>query len=429
MDVTPLSYVLAISLLAATAINARDSVAGDWKTDTDQGPFGDAFAEEQGPCQFVESSTGDSRSALGQCPRGVAEDGLCVAPGAVADKAAHLIRDSFETHAFGAMIVGVWREGRPVVVGALGESMTGVPATTDMVHRIGNVSAPFLTTVFLQLVDEGVLALDDRLAKWFPELPKAHLITLEQLARSMTGYAHHPATDDFQSAFYEDPFRAWKPEELIDFGTADGTAFEPGTGWMFSDTNLLILGEVIAAATRQSTHKLIEQRIIRPLHLHSTTSPRTAQLSEPTLHGFTHERGVLEDATYWNPTWVPYAGDMASNQADVACWMKVLASGSLLSPDSRIEQTAPTTVGLGTNTADRYYAMGFGVTNGWVFANPSLQGYQGSIGHQPDVDVTIVIYVTRTRGADDTVRHDMSLFQSLGQLLAPGRPPAALPAR
>jgi len=413
--------------MAAAALIPKFGVAKEVRAEIYRGPGRDLIIEYLRTCHLFEWKKHDSRMITGLYAKAAAYDGLCVAPGGTAGEAANMIRKSFEENAFGAMIAGVWSNGKPVVVGALGESMTGVPATIDMVHRIGNVSAPFLTTLFLQLVDEGVLSLDDRLANWFPELPDAEVITLEQLARSMTGYAHHPSTEAFVTAFYEDPFRAWKAEELIGFGTADGTAFEPGTGWMFSDTNLLILGEVIEAETGRSTHELIEERIIRPLRLYNTTSPRTAELSEPVLHGFTDERGVWEDATYWNPTWVPYGGDMASNQKDIARWIKVLASGALLSKESRVAQLAPTTVGLGPNTEDLYYAMGFGVTNGWVFANPSLQGYRASVGHQPDANVTIVIYVTRTQQADESARQDMALFQSLGELLAPHNPPALPP--
>jgi D-alanyl-D-alanine carboxypeptidase len=381
------------------------------------------------PNDTPTSSVSTSAAGSPECPESTTpEQGLCVAFGETAEEVAALISTSFREARFEAMIVGVWKDGKPVVVGALGDSMTGVAATIDMHHRIGNVSAPFLTTVFMQLVDEGVLALDDPLSKWFPDVPEAEKVTLEQLARSMSGYEHHPSNEAFLEALDEDPFRAWEPEELITFGTAGGTAFEPGTGFQFSDTNLLLLGEVIAKETGTSTHELIKERIIEPLGLDNTTSPQTAEQAEPVLHGYTDEREVWEDATYWNPSWVPYGGDMASNQRDVARWMEALAAGDLLSQEAHEELLAPVTVGLGPNTQDLYYAMGVGVTNGWVFANPSLQGYQAAVGREPDADATIVIYASRTPEADESARQDMTLFQSLGELLAPEQPPA-MPSR
>lgn len=312
----------------------------------------------------TSDTTETATPAAVSCPDGTDEDDrLCVGTSDEAEESASLIRAFFDDGDFNAVIVGVWQDEEPVVVGALGESMTDVPATVDMHHRIGNISAPFLTTVFLQLVDEGVLAIDDTLDTWYPDLPAADQITLADLARSTSGYEHHPATDGFLEAFYADPFQHWSPDELIAFGTADGTSFEPGTDWQFSDTNLLILGEVLEAATGESTHEMIRERIIEPEGLDNTTTPETALLADPVLHGFTDERGVWEEATFWNPTWVPYGGDMASNQEDVARWIEMVARGDLLPPELHEEQVGPRRSGsAGTPRAS---------TTRWASASPT----------------------------------------------------------
>ena len=371
-----------------------------------------------------ESDPATGTTAATECPSALTYDrGLCVADGDEAQRAAELIRSAYVDGRMGALIVGAWRGDQPVVTGALGDSMTGVPATLDMHHRIGNVSAPFITTLFMQLVDEGVLSLDDRLSQWFPEVPGSEGVTLADLTRSMSGYRHHPATKGFLKAFYADPFREWNPARLIDYGTKGGPEFPPGTDWNFSDTNMLLLGEVITKETGTSAHELITRRLIEPLGLDNTTSPTTAQQEPPVLHGFTDERGVWEDSTFWNPSWVPYGGDMASNQEDVASWLRTVASGDLLTEESFTEFMAPATVGFGPNTKNLYYAMGFGVTNGWVFCNPSLQGYSAAAGSNAGQDVTIVSYATRRKDADQDARPEQAMFVELGELLAPAQPP------
>lgn len=363
--------------------------------------------------------------SAGACPDGTSgHDGLCVASGDDAAQAAALVRETFDDARLGSITVEVWRDGDPVVVGSLGDSLPGIPATTGMYHPIGNISATFLTTVFLQLVDEDILAVDDTLDAWFPELPESAQITLGDLARSMTGYAHHPATDGFLERFTADPFAPWDPEDLVAYGTADGTAFPPGTGWQFSDTNLLLLGLVIEAETGESVHTLVEERILGPEHLESTFTRSTAVVPSPVLHGFTDERGVWEESTFWTPTWVPFAGDMVSNQADIVRWIEIVADGTLLSEEAHAEQLAPATVGLAGNTADRYYAMGLGVTNGWIFMNPGLQGYRIHAARHAAEDVTILIVTTFSPASDQDARVDAPLFQSLGELLAPGNAPA-----
>src|SRR5215217_8925834 len=60
-----------------------------------------------------------------------------------------------------AVLVRVTQDGEEVATVALGESMTGVPATEDMHFRNGAVAFSYLGTVLLQLVDEGEVELDD----------------------------------------------------------------------------------------------------------------------------------------------------------------------------------------------------------------------------------------------------------------------------
>jgi D-alanyl-D-alanine carboxypeptidase len=345
-----------------------------------------------------------------------------------AEQAADTIRRYFEQESLGAVVVGVWQGDEPVVVGALGESMPGVPATTEMHHRTGNISAPFMTTVFLQLVDEGVLALDDTVSEWYPDLPAADQITLEMLAHSTSGYAHFPSSEAFVSAFYADPYQQWDPEQLVRYGTDQGVAFTPGTSWRFADTNLVLLSNIIERATGEDVWDHIERRIVGPLGLGSTTGPHDAALPEPVLHGFTGERGVWEDATFWNPQWITYAGGLGSDQDDLRRWVQALGTGELLPAELHELQLGPATVGLGTNTASRYYAMGTGMTNGWLYANPSLQGYAAAIAYLHEGEgvtepLTIVIYNTLTQAADPEGRVAGRIFQELGTQLAPQQAP------
>ena len=63
-----------------------------------------------------------------------------------------------------AAIVRVTVDGREVLTEALGESMTGVPGTTDMHFRNGAVAISYVATLLLQLVDDGTpAALQDKL--------------------------------------------------------------------------------------------------------------------------------------------------------------------------------------------------------------------------------------------------------------------------
>ena len=123
------------------------------------------------------------------CPSGTtADDGLCVGKGATAQQSAELVRSMFESESLGAVVVGVWKDGKPLLVGALGDSLSGVPsgiqATVDMRHRAGNIGHMMIETVLLQQVEAGTLSLDDKLSKYLPDLPSADEITIDMVAHS-----------------------------------------------------------------------------------------------------------------------------------------------------------------------------------------------------------------------------------------------------
>ena len=144
----------------------------------------------------------------------------------------------------------------------------------------------------------------------------------------------------------------------------------------------------------------------------------------PVLHGYTNERGPYEDATFWNPSWTTNAGNSYSTLGDLGKWVQALGSGSLLSPASHELQVGPQNVGLGPFTSDKfYYAMGCGVTNGWVTTNPRIPGYNGVIAYLPSKKIAVVIFTTP--GPKDVLRvpYSQLIFNHIGPRLAPDQPP------
>jgi len=98
--------------------------------------------------------------------------------------------------------VGVWAPGKGTWVVAKGKAdlKTGRAMVTADNFRIGSTTKPFTATVALQLVDEGLLRLDDKLSLYkFPvAVPNAGGITVRQLLNHTSGlydYADAPAFD------------------------------------------------------------------------------------------------------------------------------------------------------------------------------------------------------------------------------------------
>ncbi len=118
--------------------------------------------------------------------------------------------------------------------------------------------------------------------------------------------------------------------------------------------------------------------------------------------------GLNEDCTYWNPSWGSTPGLPTSTIHDLGKWGPILSTGRLISSAHFQEQIAPTSAGKGSNRPNAYFAYGFGVANGWIFQNPSINGYSGGFAYNLASGVTIVIEATRSEaGTTGTAAFDI----------------------
>lgn len=299
---------------------------------------------------------------------------------------------------------------------ALGESMTSVPADAGMHFRMGGVTETFLGTLLMILSDKGKINLNDRISKWMPDLIFADEVTIKMLIKNTAGYKDYVYNKTFDSIVINEPFRNISREEIILYGTGDGKLeFNPGTNQKYSHTEFTILGEVIEKITGQTIAELYEEYIFRPLGLEHTGYSYTPELPSPVLHAYSKDRGVYEDATFWNPSWTGESGSLYSNLNDLGKWAYCFGKGKLLSKESFNELVSkPEPV---TNN-DLYFASGFVVANGWYLQNPDFNGYSGAFGFMPSEEYTVIIFTTISENTGND-KKAFYIFKEIVKMLTP----------
>ena len=201
-----------------------------------------------------------------------------------------ITRKVMDDLALRATILRVTIDGEELVTEAIGDSITGVPATTDMRFRNGSVAISLISTLMLTLVDDGVIGLDDPIGQWLPDLPESDTATFRMLSNMTAGYRDHVQNQDFVKVLMEDPFRTFTPDEIISYSLVQPRLFAPGTNWEYSHSNYFILGLAMESATGQSVEQLMQERVLDPLGLANTVNSGTATIAEPALHAFSSER-------------------------------------------------------------------------------------------------------------------------------------------
>ena len=370
--------------------------------------------------------------------------------GAVMD----IVREAVTQAHLKAVIVRVTVDGREVVTEAVGESMTGVPATPEMHFRNGAVAISYVSTLLLKLAEDGKLSLDDKLSTWLPEVPHADRVTLRQLAQMTSGYVDYVIGNTaMNDALFTDPFRAWSTDELLRYATAEPLLYEPGTNWNYSHTNYILLGLALEQATGEKLSDLLSDRVLRPLGLTSTVAALTAEIPTPVLHAFSSERrqalGVgastpfYEESTFWNPSWtMPHGAVQTSNIYDLEATAVGIGSGQLLSPQSyeqmvSTELRGKTRAQPGCSTCmemtEAYtYGLGIVISGNWLLQNPMFGGYAAVQAYLPDRGIAIAVATTFAPEAFDEQGEYSNaaqmLFRKIGAELAPDDAPP-MPAR
>ncbi|MFI0845034.1 serine hydrolase domain-containing protein [Mesorhizobium sp. IMUNJ 23232] len=358
------------------------------------------------------------------CPKDqiVTSDG-CVSVRQASNKVTAIVRDAMPGLKLKAVVAGFAVDGSPPFLLAEGVSMTGVPAAPDMKFRNGAIAIAYMGTVLLQLRDEGAITLDDQLSRWFPEHPNADQVTLRMLINGTSGYADYVTDDGFLRDLHADPFRHWRPEELVEIGLKRPVVCEPGACWSYAHTNFVILGAVMEKATGQSLRDLIRARIIEPLGLTGTQSTQTAAIPEPVLHAFDAERGRYEESTFWNPSWTLADGAvMTTTIRDVLRSAEAIGGGTLLTPKSHAEQIAPLIAGFKPWSETSYYGLGVFLINGWILQNPSFSGYAATMGYLPEGKISLAVSVTMDATASMEGNLSTDVFKEIASYLAPDAP-------
>ncbi|WP_121061479.1 serine hydrolase domain-containing protein [Chachezhania antarctica] len=332
-----------------------------------------------------------------------------------AEEIRSVARAQFERHSLNALLLEVRIDGEVVLTEAMGDAMTGVPATTEGRFRNGAVALAYVAALALRLAEEGIVDLDEPIAKWMPDLPGSDTATIRMLLNMTAGYPDHVANEAaFVDPFLEDPFKTWTPEDLIAVSLSTPRMFAPGTNWDYSHSGYVIAGQVLEAATGHPVAELMEEYVLGPLDLTGTYGFDTAEIPPPAIHAFTAERGIWEDSTYWNPSWtMPSGAIQVSTISDVArSFDTIVGTDGFLTPGSRAQMIDPVLIGFGTPlpgcpgchelTEAFSYGLGAKLRGDWVFQTPQFGGYAAAVATLPDERseagrITIAVAVTHKR--------------------------------
>jgi len=225
------------------------------------------------------------------------------------------------------------------------------PWSVNTPSLISSVTKTFTAVVVMQLVQEGKLSLDDMVNTWFPEQPDGDKITVRMLLSHTSGLANFTTLFGDDEARYT---RDWTPEELIAEVNKAGPVGKPGSlSAYYSNTNYIMLGLIIEKVTGNRWEDEIESRIIKPLGLKNTITPKEGNWKEKLVPGYIKTSdGYVSIFDY---SWYSHAsvsltygtGGLVSTASDLMTFASAIFDGKLVSKETLDLMSQPVGIGSG----------------------------------------------------------------------------------
>ncbi len=214
------------------------------------------------------------------------------------------------------------------------------PATIDDHTRIASVSKAFSAAAALALVTHRVLSLDDTIGKWVPTLPRPwHRVTLAELLNHTSGIFDFSNNPQFFDALFESLLVAPPPAELLSYSHRK-LDFTPGSEYRYSNSDNIVVGLIVAAATHHSYEDALASLVYSPMGLHDTSLPADEVMPSPFIHGYkvAPPAAPEDDSELFAAGWTWASGGIVSTPGDANRFVRAYVGGATINGRTQARQ-------------------------------------------------------------------------------------------
>lgn len=199
--------------------------------------------------------------------RGVSLDQMAELEDRRADLQAELDRLIRRHHVPGAVVAVAVGDDAMEVASGLANVATGVDATTDTVFQIGSISKIFTATLIAQLVDAGLVALDDPVRALLHEFRVADdAATLSITARNLLSHTSGIEGDHFLDCG-KNPDALWRYVSTLE---EVGLVHPTDDLYSYCNSGYGVLGRLVEEITGDHFARALHKRLLKPLGLDET---------------------------------------------------------------------------------------------------------------------------------------------------------------
>ena len=285
-----------------------------------------------------------------------------------------------------------------------------IPNAPDTCFRLGSLTKQFTSLLIMQLVDDGMLSLEDRLADRLPyyRSETGSKVTIHQLLNHTSGipdYANNPNLRDRSRL-------PLSPRELVTTYCSGDLEFEPGSRFAYTNSGYVILGAVIEEITGKAYEQVLRERIFNPVGMKSTGYDTSGSLVNHRAAGYENRLDGMRNADFVDMS-LPYsAGALYSTVDDLYLWDQALYGTKLLSGAGMNKMFAPGPGSYACGWFVRKAPLGPDRAERTVFQHTgNINGFSSLIARIPE-DHVVVVLLNNTGGVPLTL-----IAQGIGDIV------------
>ena len=308
-----------------------------------------------------------------------------------ADQLDDLIRQQIEKRKIPGLSIAVLRGRNVVRAGGYGFANleTWSPASKDTVYEIGSISKQFAAEAIMLLVEDGKLSLDDPINKFLP--PNApdswKAITVRNLLNHTSGLKDWTEVKEFSYR------REYTPEEFLDLVKAFPLQFAPNENWLYSNTNLPLIGIIAERASGESFEDLVVRRIIKPLGFPTVRFKHQEDVVSERASGYVLRNDQLKNGEPFRPKVIAASGGILASAVDLARWWEAVLKARVVKQSSLDQMLLPTRLNDGRSVAHgfAFFSDSFNGHRLIQHFGSTVGGFGSIVRYYPKEDVTVAV--------------------------------------
>lgn len=249
----------------------------------------------------------------------------------------------------------------------MADTEASVAYTPQTIGRTASIAKPMTSVAVFQLVEQGKLKLDDKVAEYLPEFkdgPKS-AITVRHVLQHAAGFRGYSNSKERNNVVNYPSCSA-----AMQIFINDELLFPPGKGYSYTTYGYTVLGALIEKVSGASYEDYLRTNIWEPAGMVHTSAERF-DAPTPGRANIYHQKkpGKIKAVEFSNHSDRIPGGGIQSTVEDLLHFGNAVLNGSLISAESLQQMTADS----GLKTEDNGYGMGW-----YIFADGSkLFGHNG----------------------------------------------------